>query len=135
METIAQIKAEQEEKLSKLFKDCHVFFAFSAEQFQESKTEKQPDEKYVHCGAGMYMPRSFDAPFESGFSDIQKWYKAEVKKSKAWEKEILYELNNHECYYTGDISPVVELFAGTYTKEQIFRVYKKNYAREIEAQC
>jgi len=135
MKTISQIKAEEQEKLSVLLKECHVFFAFSTEQFNENKTEKQPDEKYVHCGAGMYMPRSFVASFESGFSDLNKWYKSEVKKSKLWEKEIAYELNNHECYYTGDISPVVEMFAGTYTKKQILDVYRKNYAREMEAQC
>ena len=57
---------------------------------------------------------------------IERFGKQTVKKKNLVEAEILDELQNHECFYTGDISDVVDLFEGTYTKQQIRDVYNKH---------
>jgi len=58
--------------------------------------------------------------------EIEKWQKTEVKKAKA-EEVILYDLNNYECFYTGDITNALEVLESLgYTPEQVRGVYHKN---------
>lgn len=94
------IKKQAQEKLTVLFNECGVFFAFSNEQFQENKTPLQDGEKYVSIGAGGYMPKSKVNDYISGSKLINKWEKAEIKKLKdGKELHILSELRNYECSY------------------------------------
>jgi len=121
-----ELKTQKEEKVSELIKYCKMFFAFSNQQFDENKTELKEDEKYIHIGAGAYMPKSNLDLYLKGIETINKWYADEVKKTKNGENEILYELNNYECFYTGDISDAYEVLKNRYTIEQINVVYNKN---------
>ena len=125
MKTISELKNERENKNSELFDKVGLFFAFSNEQFQTNKTPLKEGEKYVSIGAGGYLPKGNVDAFLKGMEEIGKWYKGEVKSNKAEEKEIVYELHNHECFYTNDITDVVEMFAGTYTEEQITKIFYK----------
>jgi hypothetical protein len=125
MKTVSELHTERENKNSELFKKVGLFFAFSNQQFDENKTPLKEGEKYVHIGAGGYLPKGNVDEFLNGMEEINKWYKGEIKNNKAEEKEITYELHNHECFYTGDITDVVEMFEGTYTEEQIQKVYNK----------
>jgi hypothetical protein len=59
-----------------------MFFAFSTEQFNESKTPIKEGEKYLSLGAGAYMPESSAKRWISGSKEINNWYKSEVKKLK-----------------------------------------------------
>lgn len=127
--TIADIKKEKEEKVSKLMEEVSMFFAFSNEQFSENKTALKEGDKYVHIGAGGYLPKSNVDTFLDGMEGINKWYKNEIKGSKLREKNIAYELGNFECYYTGDIQPAVDALGSEYTREEIMVVYKKNYKK------
>lgn len=120
------IKKEKERMTSELFEKCGVFFAFSNEQFAKNKTPLKEGEKYVSIGAGGYMPKGNVDAFRKGMKEISQFGKNKVKENKLDETEILYELNNHECFYTGDYSDVVDMFKGTYTEEQIRDVYNKN---------
>ena len=97
------IKDQKEQKVSDLLKTCSVFFAFSTEQFEKNKTPLQEGEKYVHIGAGGYMPKSKAESFKTGLDDIDKWYKSALKSNRLRKQNIAYELNNHEAYYTMDI--------------------------------
>ncbi|HEY5510605.1 MAG TPA: hypothetical protein VIK10_06215 [Prolixibacteraceae bacterium] len=124
MKNYQEIRKQAEEKRSELFKECRLFFAFSNSQFQENKTPLAEGEKYVSIGAGGYLPKSEVNNFSDGLSRIKKWESSEIKRAKLEETEILYELENHECFYTGEIEPVVELFAGKYTEAQIRKVYR-----------
>lgn len=121
-----EIKNEKEIKVSQLIKDCRMFFAFSSEQFHESKTQKEPDEKYLSLGAGAYMPKSCLQKWENGMKEINKWQKEIVKTNKMEDKEILYELCNHEAFYTGTIDSTFEALEEKYSKERIWKVYAKN---------
>lgn len=121
-----ELKTQKEEKVSELIKYCNMFFAFSNQQFDENKTQLKEGEKYVHIGAGAYMPKSNLEPYLKGIEEINKWYADEVKKTKNGENEILYELQNYECFYTGDISDAYEVLKSRYTLEQVNNVYNKN---------
>lgn len=121
------IKEEKEKMTDELFKKCGVFFAFSNEQFNKNKTPLKEGEKYVSIGVGGYMPKGNYAAFVEGMKSIKKFGKNKVKENNLAETEILYELNNHECFYTGDYSDVVDMFKGTYTREQIRDVYNKHF--------
>lgn len=116
MKTIPEIKKEQEAKLSELFKTCGVFFAFSNEQFESNKTPLEEGEKYVTIGGGGYLPKGKVTEFKDGMSALDKWYKAEIKSNKARKAHILYELNNHEAFYTHDIEDTLECLGEGYSR-------------------
>jgi hypothetical protein len=130
---ITDLKNEKQERYSSLMKDCLIFFAFSTEQFNEGKTPLKEGEKYVSIGHGGYMPKGQTENWLTGCTQIEKWYKAEVKKSKNQDEEILYELRNCECFYVGDPSDVYDRLP--YSKEKINAVYRKHYAEEVEKVC
>lgn len=121
-----EIKKEKEKLTSELFEKCGLFFAFSNEQFEKNKTPLKEGEKYVSIGSGGYIPKGNYDTFKEGMKTISKIGKKKVKENNLAETEILYELNNHECFYTGDYSDVVDMFKGTYTEEEIRDVYNKN---------
>lgn len=131
--TYAEFKKLEQAKYDELMEKCHVFWAFSNEQFAEGK-KKNPvaeGEKYTSIGAGGYLPSKNVDTFIKGMQEIEAWKKAEVKKNKAeQEKTILYELNNYECFYTGDIEPALEVLKPLgFTRKQVQQVYKANYGR------
>jgi hypothetical protein len=133
MKSISELKEERQAKNSELFEKVGLFFAFSDEQFQKNKTPLKDGEKYVAIGAGGYLPKGNVDEFLKGMEEINDWYKGEIKSNKAENKEIVYELNNHECFYTNDLTSVYELFEGVYTKEQIKSAYIKEIRKEHAA--
>jgi hypothetical protein len=135
MTTIQELKQQQTIKHSELFKECSLFFAFSNEQFTENKTPLQEGEKYVSIGAGGYLPKSKLPLLDKGLKEIKNWYKSEVKKSKNWESEILYELNNYECFYVNDITDAYNVLKDRYSLKQVQTVYYKNKERIQSEQC
>ena len=126
MKNLTSLKAEKQTRLDNLMKECLLFFAFNKEQWQENKTELQEGEKYVRIGAGGYMPKSKVQVFDEGIKIINKWYKDEVSLSKLNESDILYELNNYECFYTGDVSDAYNELKDRYTLKQVKLVYNKH---------
>lgn len=131
MKNISELKKEKQDRYSALIKEVGMFFAFSNEQFDENKTPLKEGEKYVSLGAGGYMPKGNVPAWIQGGKDIEKWYKTQVKASKNEEQEILYELRNHECFYTGDYSSAYYALPN-YTEEQIQQVYWKHATKERE---
>lgn len=134
MQNLQQIKIEKEKKVSQLIKDSRMFFAFSTEQFQESKTEKEPEEKYVHLGAGCYLPKSKVDFYLDGSAEINKWFKETVKANKQKKALIIYELNNHEAFYTNDIEDTAAALSEDYTKEEILEVFNSEFANQTQYQ-
>jgi len=127
------IKEKHQDTCSKIFEDCGVFWAFSVNQFKEGleklKAEKKLNkgEKLTRIPAGGFIPSKNLKKMLDAMDLENKKYKKELKEAKK-EKEaaILYELNNHECYYTGSIEPVKELFKGIYTAADIRKVFYNN---------
>lgn len=126
MKNIQEIKKEKQEKTDKLITDCLVFFAFSNEQFVKNKTKLEEGEKYVSIGAGGYMPKSKVDSFTNGLAEINKTYKAEIKANKgARRANIVYELANHEAYYTGDITDTIVALGSGYTRKEVLKIYNE----------
>ena len=124
MKTIPQIKQEQENKMTELFRLNGVFFAFSNTQFDENKTTLEEGDKYVSIRSGGYAPKSKAAAFWTGMDNLDKWYKAEIKANKARKAHILYELNNHEAYYTGCIESTLECLGEDYSEAEVLAVFR-----------
>ena len=133
MSNFKEIKAEEEKRTSELFKSCGVFWAFSKKQFDENKTPLQEGEKYITIGGGGYMPKGKYQTLIDGNKAIDVWKKSELKKSKEVAvAEIEYELSNHECYYTGDISGAWEVLKDNHKKELVLKVYYATKAKHQE---
>jgi hypothetical protein len=131
MKSVAELKEERQNKNSELFNKVGLFWAFSNEQFNTSKTPLKEGEKYVSIGAGGYLPKSQVDNFLKGMETISKWEKSEIKKQKdGKESHILYELQNYECFYTNHIDDLDFL---PYTKKEIWQVYNKYKEQMQEA--
>ena len=124
MKSYPEVREEAQNKRSELFKTVGLFFAFSNEQFLENKTPLKENEKYVSIGMGGYLPKGNVEAFTKGMDEISKWEKAEIKRNKELKyQHIAFELANHECYYTNDISDALN--ALPYTREEVLKVYVK----------
>lgn len=127
MKNLSEIKEEKQLKIDTLIKETQMFFAFSWKQFSENKTPLKKGEKYVGIGAGAYIPKGNLDLYIKGIEEIEKTFKAELKKSKQLRYDhIKYELSNYEAYYTRDISDTLEALGGDYTKKEVWKVFKEN---------
>lgn len=124
------IRKQRDEDTNKLFSECKVFWAFSNEQFDQNKTPLKDGEKYISIGAGGYMPKGNYQQLIDGMKEIKKTFKKATSEAKIREKHILYELNNHECFYTGNIENATEVLGEGYTSEEVLGVYKKFKAQK-----
>ena len=122
---IIEIKKQREVDTNNLMTSLGVFWAFSNKQFDENKTPLQEGEKYVDIGMGGYIPKHNVEALLDGMKEIENTFKKQVKENKQREAYILYELNNHEAYYTNDIDPTLEALGDGYTLEEVQAVYKK----------
>lgn len=133
MSNLQQIKKERENKQTLLFRECGLFWAFSDQQFAENKTPLQEGEKYVSIGAGGYLPKSKGDAFTAGMKEISKWYKKEVADNKKLRREeIVYELGNHEAWYTGDIEDTMDALGRGYTRKEVQKIFDEEKEKQME---
>ena len=130
---LQDLKKAKEQRVSNLIDECSMFFAFSDEQFIANKTPLPDGEKYVALGAGAYMPKSKVQIYIDGMEKIELWYKQNLKVNALRKKEIAYQLNNYECYYTGDITDALNALGSDYTKEEVLKVYRANFKKYAES--
>jgi hypothetical protein len=130
--TIQEIKKEKQRKYDQLLTDCKVFFAFSDEQFHKNKTPLAEGDKYVSIGAGGYVPKSMVQALSDGMKAINKEYKAAIKNHKQRDANILYELRNHEAFYTNDIEETLEALGSDYSRSEVMAVFNANASKERE---
>lgn len=121
-----QLKSEKQVKYNNLMDELKVFWAFNNQQFNEgiAKCELLEGEKVVSIGAGGYIPKKNVQSFIDGQKSIEKWFKNATKTMK--EEHILYELNNHECFYAGSIESAANVLP--YSKKMVLDVYRKHAA-------
>jgi len=124
------LKEEYRQKTDELLRRHEVFWAFNEEQLRGgiSKYNISKDNKMVSIGMGGYMPSKYLSSYLKETEELYNWYKSrlkELRKNKAeLEKVILYELNNYECFYTGDIDGACEALP-TVSRKTIQAVYRK----------
>ena len=108
------------------FKRHGVIFAFSQEQFEE---QKQPDTQYANLGNGLILPYANILAFKADHSEIvSDGIEKDIAENGA-ESIIFRELQNHECFYTGDLEPCIEaLDLYGFSEHQIFEVYNHKIA-------
>jgi hypothetical protein len=123
-----EITKEAQDKMTELHDRLGLFWAFSNEQFVKNKTPLKEGEKYVSIGMGGFLPKSNFDELMKGWKEIEAWKKQEVQKNKAEKEEtILYELNNYECFYTGDIADAMPVLKDLgFTVKEVKEVYHAN---------
>lgn len=127
--TYKQIKTLHETNTANIMENNKVFFAFSNSQLEEGKQkiEITDNKLLISIGAGGFCPKINAPILIKELNAEDKRYRKELKQAKdATEQAILYELNNHESFYTGRIDETVELFKGIYTREEIRKVFNKH---------
>ncbi len=120
---IYELKKQQEQKISELFNECSVFFAFTDKQFDENKTPIADDDKYVRFASGSYVPKSNLKKLHDGFDTVDKWFNDSINDEKLRYELIAYELGNHESYYTGSISDALAALGTGFTRDEVYKVY------------
>lgn len=120
------------EATNKHINDCNVFFAFGDSQFKEGIQKLKESgilldgEKVTSIGAGGFIPSKNVQKYIQGHKDIQKEYKQMKKDEKALNDYILYELHNHEVFYTGNINEFCFTYMSDVPKEKIISIYKSH---------
>lgn len=121
-----------QEATNKLMDECNVFWAFGTEQFKEGISKLKESgallegEKVTEIGAGGFMPSKNVKKYVQGHKDIQAEYKRMKKDAKARTDYILYELHNHEVFYTGDVNTFCSTYMADIPKDEIISVYKSH---------
>ena len=133
MQTFQQVKNDYQNIVNQLIETHKGFFAFSEEQLAEgmSKIGITDRKDLTSLAHGMILPKANVDKYLLDSLNAFNTYKKTIRGLKEEkEKAILYELYNHECFYSGDIDTVVEFFKDIYSKKDIEKVFKKN--RNIE---
>lgn len=122
-----------EKMMNDLIDRVGVFFAFSNKQFEEGKEKHPvaPGEKYTSIGMGGYLPSKNVEQYLEGITKIDEYRKSEMKRVKR-EDAILYELCNHESFYTGSIDDAFAVLSDHYSREEVREVYRNNYSKYCE---
>jgi hypothetical protein len=142
MKTYNQIKTENQNAYNKIMEDAGVFWAFSTEQFREGVEKIRAagklleGEKITRIPAGGFCPSKNIDKMIKDLAAADKIQRKELKEAKEQkEAAILYELNNHECFYRGNgLEDVADIFKGVYTKQDILKVFNKHNLTERERQ-
>lgn len=127
--TYNQIKTLHETNTANIMEKNKVFFAFSKSQLEEGKQKIGITENKLltSIGAGGFCPKINADSLIKELNKEDKRYRKELKQAKeATEQAILYELNNHESFYTQRIEETAEFFKGIYTREEIRKVFNKH---------
>lgn len=129
MKSLGELRTEKELKIDKLMSDSSMFFAFSDEQFEKNKTPKPYRDVYVTIGGGCYLPKSKGAFYLTGMRNITRDFETALSQNNLRKQQILYELNNHECFYTGEIEAAQTALGSEYSIEEIMEVYITHLAQ------
>ena len=113
--------------LTEIFNKTGSFFAFSDAQFEKNKNPELPHTEYYAMGSGLYCPKKNIDIFHSQYDQLIAENKKKVLGIYTKEQIILEELLNHECFYTGDYSDILEIMEGyDITEEEVKAVFKKH---------
>lgn len=130
--TVADIKMQQQRRLSNLMTACGVFFAYSDKQFEDNKTPLEDGDKYTRIPAGGFVPQSKGKALLEGMEEIGKWFDETIEANGQREAHILYELENHEAFYTGSLSATLDELGEGYTMKEVKAVYHATLQRQSE---
>ena len=122
---LIDLKKAKDEAISKAIKDHKVFFAFSKEQFESSKTKLEEGEEYIQLHVGGFIPKFQLDSFIKELDRIEKDFKNSILEHDLKERHIIYELQNHESFYTMDPSDAISALKNFYSEKEILEVFCK----------
>lgn len=128
---ISELKKQEQDKISVLFNEIGLFWAFSDKQFHENKTPLREGEKYIRIDGGGFMPAGNWEAFKKGMKEIREWYDAAIKGDNLRRSHIVYELGNHEAWYTCDIESTLAALGPDYTAEEVWLVFNEEREKQI----
>lgn len=133
MNRLHEIKKEQQTKISELLKAVDLFFAFSQTRFTEgaAKHPLKEGDKYIQVFGGGILPKSNYEAYKQGLADIEAWYKKATSNKDIRRALIIYELGNHECFYTGDIGQALLALGEDYTYDEVYEIYLSEYSKQV----
>ena len=115
------------ERQTATFEKYGVFFAFSRKQIDEGRKEGI---QYQHVGHGMIVPKEY---VEVVMKELDEIYQDGIKQDIAEngiDAIIKRELENYECYYTGNISEAVEALEDYgITTDQVKAIFRRGGAQ------
>jgi hypothetical protein len=117
---------KRSDDMDALFTECQVFWAFSREQLAQGKAGLPEGEKLVDIGAGGFMPAKNIDKLIAGMKVIDAAFKEAMRDAKARRDHILYELNNHEAYYTRDIESTLDALGDDFSEDEVLAVFRNN---------
>ena len=119
------------EAQTELFDKYGVFFAFSDEQWDDQVNPKLNKADHCYLTAGMYCPKANVEDFLTDHAKVVAQGRHNDIAENGLQAIIRRELNNYECYYTGDAEDAIEALKGyPVTTEDILKVFKnKNHER------
>lgn len=130
------LKEEYDKKYNEELNKTGIFWAFNNEQFEENKTHKNvPDNEYLSIGAGGYIHKSNKFKLDYFLNVTLPKMKREFTSKIDMKDLIEYELDNHECYYTSNISEAVDAVYDFYElpkneiEDKVAEVYKEKLNR------
>lgn len=126
-----ELKKEKENRMTQIMNDAGVFWAFSNEQFHANKTPLQEGEKYVRLGMGGYCPKSKVDDYLNGLESLQTWFNDEIKNNDLRRQQIVYELSNHEAWYTYDIEDTLAALGPDYTREEVSIIFHQERENQL----
>lgn len=97
-----------EAPISEMLTKYKAFFAFGMDQFEKAKDPNIPQADYTHVFQGMYAPKANAQAILTEYAQICKAGIEQDLEENGLYNIILRELNNHECYYTGDHQSALE---------------------------
>lgn len=118
-----------EQAQTALFEELGVFFAFSNSQFDEGVAKyghlKPEGTKWASMGMGMYLPKINAEEFMERHSTIVKDAMLLDVKENGKDGVINRELNNYECYYTGDPTEAINILKDYgFTRQEVMEQFK-----------
>jgi hypothetical protein len=116
-----------DEKQTEVFNKAQIFWAFSQDALDEC-VAKNNNVEHTGIGGCGFLPTANVHQFEDDMSELAEWFEETITLDQLEREEILYELANHECFYTGEYYDVFEMFKGKYSLELIKEVYQANEA-------
>ena len=136
MKKFYEEKQKYDKKFNEELEKTGIFWAFSIKQFEKNKTHKDAsNDEYLALGAGGYIHKSDIDKFNYFLEVVEPKLKKEFVSNIDINDLIKYELNNHECYYTGDyycIVPIIADYLGNYNYEEVSNIVKKVYFEEVK---
>ena len=131
-------KEKYDKKYNEELNKTGIFWAFTNEQFENFKTHKQaPDSDYISVFAGGYVHKSNKKKLDKFFNEILPKLNTEFISKIDLKDLIRYELDNRECFYTGEwqiILPTIEYYLNNDISKsvEIYKLIEETYKEGLK---